>query len=116
MQLRSQFKAKKVLAAIPAVALVVSGAAAWAGTVTDDPNPTIPSAPTVPGAPAAVVATTGTGLGFPGLGNFNPLCSNPFFFNIDDTVPDGTAPWSSHQRQRSSFTTNCLAASLLRGS
>ena len=45
----------------------------------------------------AVVASffftsTGTGLGFPGLGNFNPLCSNPFFFNIDDTVPDGIAP------------------------
>ena len=37
-------------------------------------------------------ASTGTGLGFPGLGNFNPLCSNPFFFNIDETVPDGIAP------------------------
>ena len=32
------------------------------------------------------------GLGFPGVGNFNCLCSNPFFFSIDDTVPDGTAP------------------------
>ena len=50
MQLRSQFRTRKVLAALPAVALVVSGAAAWAAG--DDPNPTIPSAPTVPGAPA----------------------------------------------------------------
>ena len=47
MQLRT-----KILAAVPAAALVVSGAAAWAGVAADDPNPTLPSAPTVPGAPA----------------------------------------------------------------
>ena len=52
MQLRSQFSTKKVLAVLPAVALVVSGAAAWAGSAADDPNPTVPSAPTVPGMPA----------------------------------------------------------------
>jgi len=38
------------------------------------------------------LTSTGAGLGFPGVGNFNCLCSNPFFFSIDDTVPDGTAP------------------------
>ncbi len=47
MQLRN-----KILAAVPAAALVLSGAAAWAGATADDPNPTLPSAPAVPGAPA----------------------------------------------------------------
>ena len=46
MQLRSKF-----LAAVPAAALILSGAAAWAGATADDPNPTLPDAPTVPGAP-----------------------------------------------------------------
>src|SRR6185436_819659 len=39
-------------------------------------------------------ASTGTGLGLPGLGNFKCLCSRPFFFKSDETVPDGIAPWS----------------------
>ena len=66
MQLRSQVRTKKVLAALPAVALVLSGAAAWAVTGADDPNPTIPSTPTVPGAPALPALPSAPGL--PDLG------------------------------------------------
>ena len=63
MQLRSQFSTKKVLAVLPAVALVVSGAAAWAGSAADDPNPTVPSArPRDAGAPGPAVTPALPGL------------------------------------------------------
>ena len=71
MQLRAQFRTRKVLATLPALALVVSGAAAWAAG--DDPNPTVPSAPSVPGAPALPAPPAVPGLGalpaLPGLGS-----------------------------------------------
>ena len=76
MQLRSQFRTKKVLAALPALALVVSGAAAWAAG--GDPNPTIPSAPAVPGAPALPAV--------PGLPSAPGLPALPGL-PIDGTVP-----------------------------
>ena len=53
MQLTTHLRSKKTLAAIPAMALILSGAAAW-GLNVDNPSPvpSAPALPTLPGAPA----------------------------------------------------------------
>ena len=89
MQLRSQVRTKKVLAALPAVALVLSGAAAWAVTGADDPNPTIPSTPTVPGAPALPALPSAPGL--PDLGALPALPIRTWTFDLSGVTFAGAA-------------------------
>src|SRR5437879_1394220 len=93
MQLRSQVRTKKVLAALPAVALVLSGAAAWAVTGADDPNPTIPSTPTVPGAPALPALPSAPGS--PGAADRRPRpgCAEPA--ERSGAPRHAGAPWGS---------------------